>query len=151
MSAGDRIVCVGMCSDSPQFRQPGDLILVLQNAGDAAEIWGRKETTLNREVTISLAEALLGWERRFDDHPSGKPLHIVWSGGSLAHDEILRIPGWGMPHRKGEEKGDLRIRCKIQNEPCTWSEEQLRALREVWPGWVAPVGGDDTQTPVRLV
>jgi hypothetical protein len=59
--------------------------------------------------------------------------------------EVLRISGWGMP--SGESFGDLRVVCRVDGVQGAWSEEQLRALKTVWPDWKEPAMRDDS---VRL-
>jgi DnaJ family protein A protein 2 len=153
MQEGDRLVFPGQCSESPSYNTPGDVILVVRPAaGDAsAETWVRRGSELMIEVHLSLAEALLGWERSMEGHPSGRPLHIVWGGGVVREAEVLRISGWGMPNTagmpSGESFGDLRVVCRVDGVQGAWSEEQLRALKMVWPDWKEPSMRDDS---VRL-
>ena len=145
MQEGDRLTFPGQCSESPLFEAPGDVILVVRAIAGEDERWIRRGADLICEIHLTLAEALLGWERELAAHPSGRPLHCIWKGGVLREGEGLRIPGWGMPIRgksssSSGKTGDLRLICKIQAAPeCTWSEEQLRALRSVWPDWKEPV------------
>jgi DnaJ family protein A protein 2 len=149
MQEGDRLVFPGQCSESAQFEAPGDLILVIRGVSTDPEGWHRRGPELMIEIRLTLAEAMLGWERSITDHPSGKPLHIAWTGGSLREAEVLRIPTWGMPRSK-DEYGDLRIVCRVGSDhQSTWSEEQQRALMSVWPEWKTPVVRADTVCPTR--
>jgi DnaJ family protein A protein 2 len=150
MQEGDRLVFPGQCSESPQFEAPGDVILVIRGVSTDPEGWHRRGSELMIEVRLTLAEAMLGWERTIMDHPSGKPLHIVWTSGVLREAEVLRIPGQGMPVVKSKEYGDLRIVCRVGTEhQSTWSEEQQRALMSVWPEWRVPVASEDSVCPTR--
>ena len=135
MQEGDRLTFPGQCSESPAYEAPGDVILVVRPAAgdDAAAQWARRGIELMVEVHLSAAESLLGWERTLENHPSNKPLHIVWNGGMVRDAEVLRVPGWGMPG------GDLRIVCRVSGVQGAWSEEQLRALKSVWPEWQEPI------------
>jgi DnaJ family protein A protein 2 len=146
MQEGDRLTFEGKCSESPLFERPGDVVLVLRAATTDSEIWKRKGADLTIDVELTLAESLLGWERQIEGHPSGRPLHIVWTNGVLREGEILRIGGWGMP-KAGGGLGDLRIVCRVKATQGTWSEEQLRALKSVWADWSAPVMKEDTVMP----
>jgi DnaJ family protein A protein 2 len=142
MQEGDRLVFPGQCSESPAYEGPGDVILVVRPAvgDDAATMWARRGSELMVEIHLTLAESLLGWERTLENHPSGRPLHIVWNGGVVREAEVLRVPGWGMPATSGSSSvGDLRIVCRISGVQGAWSEEQLRALKSVWPEWQEPV------------
>jgi len=137
MQEGDRIVLAGQCSESPQFERPGDIILVIRSSAADPPGWIRKGADLVREIHLELAESLLGFGRDFEGHPSGRPLHVVWKGGVVREGEVLRIPGWGMPLRTGG-LGDLRLVCRVSEPQGAWSEEQLRALKSVWPAWSEP-------------
>jgi DnaJ family protein A protein 2 len=149
MQEGDRLVFPGQCSESPMYEAPGDVILVIRAATTDSEKWLRRGPELAIEVQLTLAEALLGWERHVEDHPSGRPLHIVWTDGVVRDGEVLRIPGWGMPVRGSDSHGDLRIICRIEAVQGTWSEEQLRALKSVWPLWVEPAAAEGAAKPMR--
>jgi DnaJ family protein A protein 2 len=139
MQEGDRLVFPGQCSESPDFETPGDVVLVLRPAAGADDGWIRRGADLMVEVRLGLAEALLGWERRLEGHPSGKPVEIVWTEGVIRDGEVLRVPGWGMPIRGSNGRfGDLRLVCRVERMEGSWSEEQRRALQSVWPGWRAP-------------
>lgn len=141
MQEGDRMTFAGQCSESPMFEQPGDVILVIRSATEP-EVWQRQGSDLLREIRLTLAESLLGWERRLDLHPSGKPLHIVWSGGPLREGDVVRSVGWGMPDRLTGGVGDLRITCRVDAGALT--TEQVEVLRKVWPEWTAPVATEDS-------
>ena len=148
MQEGDRIVFPGKCSESPAFETPGDILLIIRPASTDSDEWIRRGEELGYEIHLSLAESLLGWERHIDNHPSGKPLHIVWSNGMVREGEVLRIPTWGMPKRgEAEKKGDLRLICRIKGDQGAWSEEQRCALKSVWPDWKEPVLMDYSISP----
>jgi DnaJ family protein A protein 2 len=154
MQEGDRIVFVGGCSESPDFAAPGDVVLVIRAAaGSDDERWKRHGADLTVELTVTLAESLLGWERRLEGHPSGAACHLVWTGGVVRDGELLRVPSWGMPVRSsGGKKGDLRIICRVATvDQAEWTEEQRRVLEMVWPEWQAPVAEEGSQRPVRAV
>lgn len=144
MCEGDRIVFPGQCSESHQFEKPGDVVLVVREVNQG--IWKRKEAELSSEIHISAAEAMLGWERTLEGHPSGENVHIIWSRRPLRDGEEVVVPGWGMPARTGG-KGDLKIMCRVDPQG-TWSEEQRRALRSVWPEWKEPVA---TEKSLQLI
>jgi DnaJ family protein A protein 2 len=160
MQEGDRLVFPGQCSESPAYEIPGDVILVVRSAvgDDAATTWARRGTDLMAEVHLTLAESLLGWDRSMYNHPSGRPVHIVWNGGMVREAEVLRVPGWGMPAtsgmpataNSGSSVGDLRIVCRISGNQGAWSEEQLRALKSVWPEWQEPVIWEESIRMERL-
>lgn len=154
MTEGDRIVFPEACSESPDFEKPGDVVLVLRGVpADSGSGWERRGSALVVEVSLTVAEALLGWERSLEGHPSGSAVPVVWEGGVVRDREVLRVPGWGMPVRKSignsstdvsggaVEFGDLLLVCRVQEQKGAWSEEQLRALQSVWPDWRPPSSG----------
>jgi DnaJ-class molecular chaperone len=152
MKEGDRLVFAGQCSESPDFERPGDVVLVLRTSSEEKGSWVRQGAELRRSVTLTWAEALLGFERVLEDHPSGRPLHIVWTGGFIKEAEVLRVPGWGMPVSgmplmplKGtSEKGDLRILCRLEATAMPMSEERVANLRLAFPDWTPPVPRSDS-------
>lgn len=147
MQEGDRLTFASKCSESPQFERPGDVILVIRSTtGD--DTWTRKGADLTTTVRLTLAESLLGWERTLGNHPSGKPLHIVWKDGALREGEALRITGWGMPFTQ-TKFGDLRLVCTIEAHQGAWSEEQRCALKNVWPDWKEPMATAGSVLPLR--
>ena len=148
MQEGDRIVFAEKCSESTQYSVPGDVVLVIRPISGESEAWVRQGTKLTYTVTITLAESLLGWERQIEGHPSGRPLHIVWTNGLLQDQETVRIVGWGMPERGNPTKmGDLILVCRVDIGQRALSEEQQRALKDVWP-WTAPVSKEGTVTGI---
>jgi DnaJ family protein A protein 2 len=144
MSEGDRLVFSEACSESPEFDRPGDVVLVLRAAAGVASAWERRGAALVVEVTLDVAESLLGWERMLEGHPSGKEVPVVWEGGVVRDGEVLRVPGWGMPLRSNRsecaepEYGDLLLVCRVKAPESPLSEGQQRALQAVWPGWKRP-------------
>lgn len=151
MQEGDRIVFPGQCSEAPEYDAPGDVILVLRAAAGDSECWVRRGVELTYQIDLNLAESLLGWARDLEGHPSGKPLRIVWKDGVIRDGEVLRVVGWGMPHRGGSSAcGDLRVTCRVKSvDQGTWSEEQRRALMGVWPDWLEPEVKDGSVTATR--
>jgi DnaJ-class molecular chaperone len=97
MGDGDALVFPGLCSESPNIEQAGDLILVIRNTENTTA-WVRHGANLVIEVTVSVAESLLGWERTFADHPSGQAIHVVCKR-TIREAEQLVIDGKGMPIR----------------------------------------------------
>lgn len=141
MMEGDRIVFPGQCSESPQFEAPGDVILVIRPANSDPEEWVRQGADLGIEIRLSLAEAMLGWERSIGTHPSGRILTLAWSQGPLRDGDAFIVKGWGMPVRSSANHGDLRVVCRIDRQEA-WSEEQRRILTSVWPSWSPPGPGE---------
>ena len=141
MSDGNRIVFPGQCSESPMFHEPGDVILVVRES--ESPDWVRKGEILACNITISMAESLLGWERTYTNHPSGKTLHVVCSK-PVVNGEIVTLFGWGMP-TVNSGKGDLQIQCNVMGHSA-WTDAERAALMTVWPDWSEPVLQNESVT-----
>ena len=150
MTEGDRIVFPNQCSESPQYEAPGDFVLILRYSNNENTQWVRTGENLGREVEISLAEALLGFERVFTDHPSEKPVRFVWNQGLVNNGDVLRISGAGMPVRGAGRFGDAMLTVRIRREQGTLSEEQKRSLQSVWPDWKEPIVGAEDRVVARV-
>ena len=156
MQDGDRIVFPGQCSESPLFDQPGDVVLVVRTAAEEGS-WQRRGADLVTEIELTVAESLLGWGRVLDGHPSGRALRLAWRDGLLRDGEVLRVPGWGMPVRgagsqahRSAAMGELKLVCRVATvDQGVWTEEQVAALRQVWPEWVKPEE-EGAEKPTRI-
>jgi DnaJ family protein A protein 2 len=144
MQEGERLTFAGQCSESPEFERPGDVILVLRASSAEGGSWIREGSTLKRHITLTWAEALLGFERELDAHPSGRPLHIVWTGGFVKEGEVLRVVGWGMPdHFVSNAFGDLRLICHLDGS-VSIPADRLATLQQAFPDWKAPTVRSET-------
>ena len=144
MQEGDRIVFAEKCSESTHYDTPGDVVLVIRPISGESEAWTRRGNDLTIVVSLNLAESLLGWERQIEGHPSGRSLHIVWTG-VLRDNDTLSIANWGMPERGTDRKGSLIVVCRVHCQRVL-SEDQQHTLKKVWPEWVAPTTKADTVT-----
>lgn len=149
MQDGDRVVFPGQCSESPLFEAPGDVVLVIRSAIPEDSVWQRRGADLVAEVQLTVAESLLGWSCTLEGHPSGRALKLVWRDGILRDGEILRVPGWGMPVRGGG-LGEAKLVCRVATvDQGAWTEEQVAALKQVWPDWVEPTESEGVERPTR--
>jgi DnaJ family protein A protein 2 len=150
MGEGDRLVFPHQCSESPQYDIPGDFVLILRYSNNENTRWVRTGDNLGIEVEVSLAEALLGFERVFTDHPSEKSVRFIWNQGLVNNGDMLRIVGAGMPVRGTGRFGDGLLTMRIRREQGTLSEEQKRSLQSVWPDWKEPVVSEEDSVVVRI-
>ena len=125
------------------YNSPGDVILVIRAiSGESA--WARRGNDLTIVVSLNLAESLLGWERQIEGHPSGRPLHLAWTGVLHDNDSVC-FTGWGMPERGSDRKGNLIVICRVNGQRVL-SEDQQNTLKKAWPEWSAPITKEGTVT-----
>jgi DnaJ family protein A protein 2 len=122
-------------SESPDYEKPGDVILNIIQIKHNLFDW--KGNDLHMTHTISLSDALLGFNLNINDHPCGKDVKLKWKGGSLQHNSILIAKNLGMPKDRSNY-GDLHIRIKINNNFTEWSDEQRNTLKSIFPDWREP-------------
>lgn len=116
---GDRIVLRGEGEEYPG-QQAGDIILVIHIVPHSYFKLIPNTNDLKVSISITLAEALLGFERVVLTHLDGRGLRVrVPSPGSPAHrvfchgDELI-IKGEGFPGRRSHLIGDLRVRILLE-------------------------------------
>lgn len=129
--SGDRIVLRGEGEQYPD-QTPGDIILSLRLADHGSFTLVSGSDNLQTDITLTLSEALLGFERLILTHLDGRGLTVnqpppgqkgykVFKTG-----EIVRIRGEGFPKRKSESKGDLLARVTVEMP----TVQQMVALSE---------------------
>jgi len=143
---GERMRYSGECSDSPEYAEPGDVVLVLIRTSEQGKTefeWVNNDLHMN--INVTLADALLGFSTMVVGHPSCKDITVRWDGGKLLNNMTLVSSGNGMPIRgKKGEYGDLIIHIEItssDNEKTyKWSEGERMSLRNVFPEWISHDG-----------
>jgi DnaJ family protein A protein 2 len=136
MRVGEQLTFPGECSDSADFEEPGDVILVLQRSDSPSKTindyeWNEDDLVIRKQ--ISYAESVLGFSIELD-HPSGGKKRLVWRGGPLIHGAVVKLDGGGMPKKGsgGAAFGNLLIQVMITPPPTTpWTPEQSAALQAV--------------------
>jgi molecular chaperone DnaJ len=86
----------------------GDLYVKLHVTADPR--FSRDGNNLTTTLSIKLTEALLGGERTIHTLDGEETLSIP---AGIAHAEVLRVRGKGVPHGRGS-RGDLLVRIDIQ-------------------------------------
>ncbi|KAK3060876.1 DnaJ-like protein xdj1, partial [Teratosphaeriaceae sp. CCFEE 6253] len=83
-------------------------------------------------LEISLVEALTGFNRVVLTHLDGRgiQLHVQQPQGQvLRPDEILKIPGEGMPLKRADTKGDLYLTLNVKFPEDGWLKDQAAVDR----------------------
>ena len=118
---GDRIVLRGEGEQLPGQEQAGDVCLILNvKEHRAFTLAGTKGLDLQAEITLTLSEALLGFDRLLLTHLDGRGLRVsqptpgkkgfrVFKTG-----DIVRVKGEGFPRRKSDLKGDLLLKITVE-------------------------------------
>ncbi|KAK8844597.1 hypothetical protein IAR55_006444 [Kwoniella newhampshirensis] len=120
--------------------EAGDVIVrVRSRKEDVDGGWGRKESGLLGRVTLSVAEALLGFERNMT-HLDGRQI-TIGRRGTTQPNEVEVIEGEGMPSYMDVPQGDLYIEYSVVF-PAKVSESTQEKLRDIL-GYTPPTSRHD--------
>lgn len=110
---GDRIVLSGEADQKPD-QEPGDIVFELVETPH--ETFSRAGADLSAHLEITLAEALTGFDRVVLKHLDGRGIHVKVEpkGQILRPEQILKVHGEGMPHKRSDHKGDLYLEVDIK-------------------------------------
>lgn len=113
MRPGETLVFPKECSDQPEFAEPGDVHINLQEADEAIEFRRMTNTDdLQARVSISLKGALLGCSEKLMTHPAHPDGLVVAIPAGTQNGEVIRIPGEGMRQKSGG-RGVLHVTVSI--------------------------------------
>ena len=132
---GDKIVLQGEGDQVPD-QEPGDIIFNLVQTEH--EIFQRSGNDLEAVIYVTLAEALCGFSRVVIKHLDGRGLQIQHPqpiARVLEPDQVIKIVGEGMLHKKRDLKGDLYLTVKIKFPERSWLEQNqaISKLQELLP------------------
>lgn len=131
---GDRIVLEGEADQHPDMR-PGDIVFVLDE--EPHDVFNRIGADLSADLDITLAEALGGFSRVVLTHLDGRGIKVSSPRGKILRPgQVLKVEGEGMPHKRGEDKGDLYLMVKIDFPEDGWlkDDSQYDNLVKLLPG-----------------
>ena len=146
---GDRIVLEGEADQVPD-QQPGDLVFILKQ--HEHPVFTRAGADLQATLDITLAESLAGFSRVVLKHLDGRGIHLDHPAGHvLRPDQILKVAGEGMRHKRSDARGDLYLVVKIAFPADGWltDETSLDTLRALLPP-PAPLIEADTVDEVEF-
>jgi len=131
----EKIVIAGKGNEHPEYRT-GDLIVVTQF--EQHSLFKRVKNDLLLEKSISLVEALLGFEFNLK-HLNGQEVTIKTEAGDIVqHKSARRIPNLGMPkYKEGFAFGDLIITFDVVM-PVKLTEQQASDLKKCLPKPLLP-------------
>ncbi|KAF9557418.1 DnaJ-domain-containing protein [Agrocybe pediades] len=128
MPEGHEVVFEGEADESPDW-EAGDVILRVRSKKEKGG-WRRKETSLYWKQTISVDDALLGFEKNIT-HLDGRNLQIVRKGVTQP-GFVQVVKGEGMPvYGRKDVKGDLFIEYNVVL-PLEITPEMRRKLTEAF-------------------
>jgi DnaJ family protein A protein 2 len=130
MMGGQELIMRGQISD-PRGGPNKDLIFRLRELQHAH--FSRRNADLIVPMRISLKEAILGFKRPLK-HLDGKEIWIKTKKGEvLGFDDILVLPGQGMPvYKQPGVRGRLFIKLDVEMPKFTWLEgDELNALEQL--------------------
>jgi len=136
---GDRIVLEGEADQVPD-QTPGDIVFTLVEAEH--EVFQRRGHDLLAEIKITLAESLCGFSRVVVKHLDGRGIQIDHARGKvLKPQQILKVEGEGMPHKKSDAKGDLYLVVNIEFPENGWMEDEasFASLQKLLPKPAPPI------------
>jgi DnaJ homolog subfamily A member 2 len=133
---GEKIVLQGEADQDPDDTEPGDIIFELVE--EQHKTFHRAGADLQAQLDISLSEALTGFNRVVLTHLDGRGISLKVNqpnGKVLRPDQILKIPGEGMPYKRSDTKGDLYLTVNVIFPEDGWLKDQaaVDAVRAVLP------------------
>ncbi|TQN75109.1 DnaJ protein-like protein xdj1, partial [Colletotrichum shisoi] len=140
---GERIVLEGEADQFPD-QTPGDIVFHL--AEEPHNDFTRIGNDLSAELNVTLAEALGGFSRTVLTHLDGRGIHIERLRGQILRPgDILKVPGEGMPHKRGESKGDLYLIVNVEFPEDGWlkDEKDYEVLNKLLPPPPPPIEAEE--------
>ena len=126
MVPGKKLRLSGKGQPSPSGGTPGDLFIKSVLLSDPVFKVDAHDLWINRDIKVT--EALLGTHITV---PTllGKELKMKIPPGTK-HNTKMRIPGQGIPHMKGEGKGDLFVKIRVKM-PKNLTDSQMELIKKL--------------------
>lgn len=78
-------------------------------------------------LDISLGESLCGLDRVVLKHLDGRGIHVRQARGRILRpDQVLKVPGEGMPMKKSDARGDLYLVVRVVFPEDAWTNDAAR-------------------------
>ena len=136
---GERIVLEGEADQVPD-QVPGDIVFTIVE--EPHDVFSRIGNDLAANVNISLGEALMGFNRVVLKHLDGRGLLLERPRGQILRPgDCLKVPGEGMPMKRGDIKGDLYLQITVDFPEDDWlkGDSAHSALEKMLPGPPKPI------------
>ncbi|UKZ79139.1 hypothetical protein TrVFT333_006889 [Trichoderma virens FT-333] len=118
---GERIVLEGEADQYPD-QIPGDIVFTLVE--EPHDVFSRLGNDLSAELTVSLSEALVGFNRVVLKHLDGRGIQLNRPRGKVLKPvDCIKIPGEGMPMKRGDARGDLYLLVKVEFPEDDWLKD----------------------------
>lgn len=130
---GHKIVLDGE-ADQEYGKKTGAVIIEVKQK--MHPVFQRKNDDLYATIKVSLAEAIGGLSKVVLKHLDGRGIRVTTPPGSvLRPNQIIKVPGEGMPIPKYDRCGDLYLNVDIEFPPNGWCVEtmDLRKIKDMLP------------------
>lgn len=132
---GDKIILEGEADEQPGY-ETGNIVFVVEEKEH--DVFMREGADLSAKLKIELSEALTGFSRTVLKHLDGRGIHLTHPQGKILRPgQVLKIAGEGMPHKKGDGRGDLYLEVDIQFPEDGWTPD-VDTLRKALPHETLP-------------
>jgi DnaJ family protein A protein 2 len=140
---GERIVLEGEADQFPD-QVPGDIVFTLVE--EPHDDFTRLGYDLSAELKVTLAEALTGFSRVVLKHLDGRGISIDRPRGKILRpSDCIKIPGEGMPMKRGDTKGDLYLIVTVEFPEDGWlnSDAEYESLKKMLPPPEPAIAADE--------
>lgn len=141
MRAGERVTFEEVADEKPGMRA-GDLHFVIMEMKEDNLPFHREGDQLYKTVEIPLVDALVGFSMELE-HLDGHKFNVDVEGVTEC-DDVLRVPGKGMPRRNGRGYGDLYITFEV-DFPDTLTTKQKTEIKKILSNTGEGEGGGDRE------
>ena len=132
MKVREMLVFERECSDNHEFVEAGDVHIILTEADETVEL-KREGTTLHVNFQLTLAECLLGCQKKIDGHPGYPDGLVIDLPPGLMSGTTHVVDGKGMPRRPEGGHGNLLCHIRVvvtdaEREKLTSQSVMLKAI-----------------------
>lgn len=113
MSAGETVIFNNVSSDTHEFAEAGDLHIVFENSEDLND-WVRSGSDLEKTVTISYTDSLLGTTVKLLGHPRAPAGLYVDIPAVTINGDVLVVKNEGMPIKNTGRFGSMKLKIHIK-------------------------------------